>query len=539
MTGDIKHPDIPNATSQDPASPDPAPHDPVAQTPAPQSAATPAVPEAPEVAAPADPTPTAPPSDPPAAAQATATPKRRRAAKAQPWSVKGVSDTARKAARDAADAAGLSVGQWINQVITAADQAPGAAFVPAAPTTTDGSAAPPDAPAPPQLLPRVADAVAALETRVGDAQANISHTFAPIRESLEVIGVRVSALERIGDIAPGGCAVPTREAFARRLSGQSAAEAKPANQKQRQREATPFDDVPPPRRSWRRATALAVVSVLGISAAATAVWFSLLDGPGSARRLAASLPVERLTAVAEQAAPAAISPADLAAVRRQAEAGNAGAQLDLAGLYLAGSGVDQDYPTAAHWLTQAANNGLAEAQYSLGLLYERGLGVGQSADRAAEWFERAANQQYAQAEYALGIAYLEGRGKPQDYQDAATWLERAARQDHGDAQYAFAVIIEDGLIADPDPRPRLPVVPVRHRQRQHPGRRTRRPPGPASQRRPGPGPAGGPVARRRARRRPRHRAADRAAPRHPRFRRRHAGRHPRRADRQRHRPLSV
>ena len=383
--------------------------------------------------------------------------------KNQPWSVKGVSDTARKAARGAADAAGLSLGQWLDQIIVEAGERPviRPLTVPDATAPEDPALPPPPDidPSPPALLPRVAEAVAALETRVGTAQANISHTFAPLRESIEIIGVRVSALERLGDITPGGNALPTREALARRLSGQ--APARPAQGRddtasQAGADGRPtidtFDDPARPHRPLRRFAAMTAVSVVGTAAAAIAIWFSLLDGPGSARRLAARLPVEQLTQLAAPAEQqAAISPADVSAIRRRAEAGSAGAQLDLAGLYLVGNGVAQDYPAAAHWLTQSANGGLAEAQYSLGLLYERGLGVGQSPDQAAAWFERAAGQQYPQAQYALGIAFLEGRGKPQDYRDAATWLERAARQDHADAQYAYAVILEDGLVTDPAP----------------------------------------------------------------------------------------
>lgn len=408
--------------------------------------------------------PSAPPSpphlQPEASRPAPKSISKTRPQKNQPWSVKGVSDTARKAARGAADAAGLSLGQWLNQVIVEAGERPDprhmAPLIPAEPEP----ALPDPQPARPEILPRVAEAITALEARIGTTQTNISHTFAPLRESIEVVGVRVSALERLGDLAPGGSELPTREAIARRLSGQ--APARPTtdlddieNQLRRSARAdidTPFDDEPAKGRSVRRFAAVTSVFVVGTAAATIAVWFSLIAGPGSDRRLAARLPVEQLTeltAPAEQQA--TVAAADVLAIRQQAEAGNAGAQLDLAGFYLAGNGVEQDYRAAAHWLTQSATGGLAEAQYSLGLLYERGLGVNQSADRAAEWFERAAAQQYPQAQYALGIAFLEGRGKPQNYDDATIWLERAARQDHGDAQYAYAVILEDGLTADPDP----------------------------------------------------------------------------------------
>ncbi len=377
---------------------------------------------------------------------------------APPWSVKGVSDTARRAARDAADAAGMNLGEWLNQVIaTANEQANEPPPQPAPPPQVDPSAFPsePDfSPASPVVIPRVAEAIATLEGRIGDAQHKISAHYAPLRTSIEVLGVRIGALERVGKLADTGTAAPTREALARRLSGQGPIRPS-ADESEGDAAAdtgAPADADPPRRHILRRATIATSVFAIGASAAYIAIWFSVLNGPSDPGQLSAALPIDAiaLTAGSDQTTAAAISSDEILQLRLEAESGLSAAQLQLANLYVQGNGVTQDYTAAAQWFTASADRGNATAQYSLAVLNERGLGVPQDTDTAAAWYERAARQQHPNAQYALGIAFLEGRGKSQDYRQAAVWLERAALQNVADAQYAYAVILEDGLIGPPD-----------------------------------------------------------------------------------------
>ena len=68
-----------------------------------------------------------------------------------------------------------------------------------------------------------------------------------------------------------------------------------------------------------------------------------------------------------------------------------------------------------------ANAGNADAQYLLGLFYVKGLGVPQDYAQAAAWYRKAADQGLADAQSSLGYAYSDGRGVPQDYAQAVAW----------------------------------------------------------------------------------------------------------------------
>lgn len=75
-----------------------------------------------------------------------------------------------------------------------------------------------------------------------------------------------------------------------------------------------------------------------------------------------------------------------------AEAGDAEAQLALAGLYLDGLGVPADPAEAVRWYRLAAAAGDPVAQLNLGDLRLKGLGVGRDLVRAYAWFSLAADQ---------------------------------------------------------------------------------------------------------------------------------------------------
>ena len=72
--------------------------------------------------------------------------------------------------------------------------------------------------------------------------------------------------------------------------------------------------------------------------------------------------------------------------------GDAEALLNLGRLYEYGTGVVQDFKTAAAWYAKAAAQGHANAQHNLGVLYNNGSGVAQDFKAAAEWFAKAAAQ---------------------------------------------------------------------------------------------------------------------------------------------------
>ena len=75
-----------------------------------------------------------------------------------------------------------------------------------------------------------------------------------------------------------------------------------------------------------------------------------------------------------------------------ARAGEAEAQVALAGLYLAGQGTRADAAEALRWYRLAAEGGDAVAQLNLGDLLSRGLGVARDPVGAYVWFALAAAQ---------------------------------------------------------------------------------------------------------------------------------------------------
>jgi len=82
----------------------------------------------------------------------------------------------------------------------------------------------------------------------------------------------------------------------------------------------------------------------------------------------------------------------LDAWRPLAEAGDAEAQVALAGLYRGGLGVPADLTAAARWYRRAAGQGEAVAQLNLGDLYSRGAGVPRDLVQAHLWLSLAAVQ---------------------------------------------------------------------------------------------------------------------------------------------------
>src|SRR3970282_1368751 len=85
-------------------------------------------------------------------------------------------------------------------------------------------------------------------------------------------------------------------------------------------------------------------------------------------------------------------PADIKAIRKQAEAGDAKAQFNIGSMYENGSGVRQDYAEAAKWYRKAAERGDGEGQYNLGILNQNGWGVPQDDKEAVKWYRKAAVQ---------------------------------------------------------------------------------------------------------------------------------------------------
>ncbi len=171
------------------------------------------------------------------------------------------------------------------------------------------------------------------------------------------------------------------------------------------------------------------------------------------------------------------------ALRKQAAAGEAGAQYQLGELLYEARGVARDLDASRRWATQAAGQGHARAQYrlasmqllgeagprdaqagldlfkkclpaltkeaeggladaqgKLGILFARGVGVKQDAVAAAQWFSKAAKQGNIKAQADLASAYLAGQGFTANPTEAGRWFTLAAKAGYGPAMIHLATL---------------------------------------------------------------------------------------------------
>jgi hypothetical protein len=120
-------------------------------------------------------------------------------------------------------------------------------------------------------------------------------------------------------------------------------------------------------------------------------------------------------------------------------------QVRLAGEYLSGHGVSQDFKRAAFWYEKAAGAGNPQAQLQTGYLYEAGIGVPRDPVRAIHWYQLAAAGGLVTAKANLGIAYLWGDGVEKNEQAAFTLFHEAAEKGSGLAAFYLGDLYHFGI----------------------------------------------------------------------------------------------
>lgn len=109
-----------------------------------------------------------------------------------PWSLKGVSDDAREAARAAAEAEGMTVGAWLDLAIrNAAGRELGANDGPAKPPVDDPAAAPAAPAADDPLLA----AIRGIARQIDDADARARASVEPLAEAVDELRRRLEKME--------------------------------------------------------------------------------------------------------------------------------------------------------------------------------------------------------------------------------------------------------------------------------------------------------------------------------------------------------
>ncbi len=158
--------------------------------------------------------------------------------------------------------------------------------------------------------------------------------------------------------------------------------------------------------------------------------------------------IRRPSPLAASMPPAAVGPQSL---RRAAVGGDPIAQFEVAGRYIEGKAVAQDFSEAARWYQRAAAQGLAPAQYRLGTLYEKGHGVPRDAASARIWYKRAAEKGNHKAMHNLAVIYTQNSAGKPDFARAAAWFRRAAEHGLTDSQYNLGILHERGYGVKADP----------------------------------------------------------------------------------------
>jgi TPR repeat protein len=110
-----------------------------------------------------------------------------------------------------------------------------------------------------------------------------------------------------------------------------------------------------------------------------------------------------------------------------------------------------DYETALAEWRPAAAAGDADAQLALAGMYRQGVGVRQDWRRAIDYYLAAARQGHVSGQLNLGDLFVTGQGVPRDLVRGYAWLLLAARQEHAWAIERLAQVrneMNEGQIAE-------------------------------------------------------------------------------------------
>jgi len=112
--------------------------------------------------------------------------------------------------------------------------------------------------------------------------------------------------------------------------------------------------------------------------------------------------------------------------RQAADQGHAGAQNRLGQYFHAGLGGTRDQQQALHWLQAAADQGDPQHLFDLAWALERGADGSSDPARAATLYQQASDGGHQTASINLGVLYQQGTGVEQDFQRAAALFAPAA-----------------------------------------------------------------------------------------------------------------
>lgn len=144
------------------------------------------------------------------------------------------------------------------------------------------------------------------------------------------------------------------------------------------------------------------------------------------------------------------------AIFKQAQAGNAAAQVTVGTWYYQGRHVEQNYDQAAKWWSRAAKAGNAKGIGFFGLCYQTGRGVEKDSLRAAGLYTRSLKEGNPElmksliesaakgnvfSQVYVATCYQKGVGVKKDTFKAANYFEKAAKQGSVDADRELGLLL--------------------------------------------------------------------------------------------------
>jgi uncharacterized protein len=125
------------------------------------------------------------------------------------------------------------------------------------------------------------------------------------------------------------------------------------------------------------------------------------------------------------AAAALAADSEVAALEKQAGAGDAAAQNNLGARYQSGDGVPKDLQKALALYQKAATGEHAVAAYNLAFMHDMGIETTKDRKLANQWYQKSAEQGYAPAMLNLGMNLASGEGAPQNFIEGMKWVDLA------------------------------------------------------------------------------------------------------------------
>lgn len=355
-------------------------------------------------------------------------------AKTKSWSVKGIDGETRDLARDAAQAAGMTIGAWIDRAILKAKQGalPDLATKPLPPTVP----APEEITQPDPLPQEDSGPVAA------DPPETPAPSTPPPEPEPEPVPEPIAEPEPESQTGPEPAPENIHELVAEPADRPDSVPG-PEGTDDYIDAAQPL----PPAATRPSPVRYAVLGILLVILLGGGAWiFTKFSDTGEApRRVVAETKSPAAAPDRKRAKAVPAIPDEVRTGIEMANAGDAKAQHDVGMLHLTGRYVKKDSAEAAKWFERAAVQGLANAQFNLGVLYQRGEGVAQNDRLAFFWYQSAAEQGVAKAQHNLATAYANGKGVPQNYTKAVEWFTKAANAGLGASQFMLASIHEEGL----------------------------------------------------------------------------------------------